>query len=151
MNAYEELFKKEIHKVKNLGIKFNNPLNLAEINALELKSNCKFPSDLIDFYQYCDGFETDDYLFRILPLKELIECKEEFSECIFHFAEYIIRSDVWLLNLENFKKYEILNNDHNSKELTKHSNSILEFVKSYLNGGLFGENEINNFWNRKKN
>lgn len=87
MNDYEKLFGEENDNLQKLGVKFNEPANLADLNALEQVLNCKLPNELAAFYQYCNGFETDDYLFRIIPIHEIIEYKSELLDNTFHFAD----------------------------------------------------------------
>lgn len=151
MNNYEKLFHEENDNLKKLGVKLNAPATISELITLEQVLNCKLPTELTTFYQYCNGFETDDHLFRVIPIQEIIEYKSELPDNTFHFAEYMIYSDQWLIKVYNSEKYEILNDDHKSKELLGLNNSILKFLKAYLNGGLFGKTESESFWNRINN
>lgn len=62
----------------------------------------------------------------------------------------MIYSDQWLIKVYNSEEYQILNDDHKSKELLGHKNSILKFLKTYLNGGLFGKTESESFLEQNK-
>ena len=148
MNNLDRLFNEKKDKVKKLGITLNNPATLEELEKLELKLNRKLPSDLINFYKFCNGFETDDYLFRVIPIQEIIDYKSELNDNIFHFAEYLIYSDQWLIQLNDLEQYEIINDNHKSQKNMVQANSIVKFLETYLDGGLFSEVENNSFWDR---
>jgi len=87
-------------------------------------------------------------MFRIIPISEIIDYRNELKSNMLHFAEYMIYSDQWLIQLNEGGSYEILNNDHETKEMTVQSNSIFEFLEIYLTGGLFNKLNNNSFWDR---
>lgn len=93
MNKFKQLFKDHKQSVKNLGITLNAPCKDKDLADLESKLNCTLPPDLIDFYTFCNGFETYDFLFRVIPLAEAVDYRSELKGNTFHFAEYMIYSD----------------------------------------------------------
>ncbi len=138
-----------IQRLKNEGLKFGIVLNppATEGELVDFKNTLQvdLPADLIEFYKKCNGFESDDYLFRVIPLKEIIENKNEFEPDTFSFAEYMIYADTWniKLNANYSNSYTIVNRNHNSNEPVKTWNSLHSFLNEYLDRkGLFGEQGI---------
>jgi hypothetical protein len=99
MNKVKQFFKDYKLEVKKLGITFNAPCSDEDLADLELKLSYPLPPDLIEFYTFCNGFNTDDLLFRVIPVHEAVDYKSELANNIFHFAEYMIYSDQWLIQL----------------------------------------------------
>ena len=80
--AFKALFGKELEIV------FNPPAKAEELKELEKSVQQSLPKDIIEFYHLCNGLETNDFLFRILPIKEILEYKDELPSSSFYFAEY---------------------------------------------------------------
>ncbi|MDI9312061.1 MAG: SMI1/KNR4 family protein [Limnohabitans sp.] len=127
-------------KVNNnlIGIELNNS---ASDNAIELfeKSKLNLPQDFKVLYKFCNGFETDQDLFRFIPLNEIIENGEDdycISKTSFHFAEYMIYSDRWTveINPNDVDNYKIYNKADNIVYLT---NSLAEFLCVFINKGIY--------------
>jgi len=148
MNKFKQLFKDHKRKVKKLGITFNAPCSDEDLADLESKLSYPLPPDLIEFYTFCNGFDTDDHLFRVIPVQEAIDYKRELANNNFHFAEYMIYSDQWLIQLYDEGQYEVINNDHGTQEMTVQTTSILKFLEIYLTEGLFSKLDNNSFWDR---
>ena len=139
----EQLFKTLEGKVKELEIELNSPATAQEIESLETAVNQKLPPELLDFYSFCNGFETNDTLFRVIPISEIISYKHELATSWFYFAEYMIYSDDWKVKLQGSEQYIITNDNHNSGTLITLTDSISEFLERYLTGGgVFGENGL---------
>lgn len=148
MNKFKQLFKDYKHSVKKLGITLNDPCSDEDITDLESKLSFPLPPDLIDFYTICNGFETLDFLFRVVPLSEAVDYRSELNSNTFHFAEYMIYSDQWLIKIGEGGSYEILNNNHGSQEMMVQATSVLNFLETYLREGLFSKLTDNSFWDR---
>ena len=148
MNKFKQLFKDHKQSVKKLGITLNAPCKDEDLADLESELSCPLPPDLIDFYTFCNGFETYDFLFRVIPLSEAVDYRSELKSNTFHFAEYMIYSDQWLIKIGEGGSYEILNNDHGSEEMKVQATSILKFLEIYLSEGLFSKLDKNSFWDR---
>jgi hypothetical protein len=148
MNKFKQLFKNKKDAVKKLGITFNDPCNDKDLTDLEQKLSYPLPPDLIEFYTFCNGFDTDDHLFRVVPISEAVDYRHELKDNTFHFAEYMIYSDQWLIQLHEGDQYEVINDDHGIQEMTVQSTSILKFLEIYLTEGLFSKLDNNSFWDR---
>ncbi|WP_436488688.1 SMI1/KNR4 family protein [Chitinophaga sp. ARDCPP14] len=127
-----------------LGITLFDKASPADIDLFEQTMGIKLPQDLKTFYLFCNGFEQNEDMFRMIPLDEIIDntLGEERSTYFsvqngFHVAEYCIYCDTWELNLdkEDENKYTISHlSDNNTLTLT---DSLPEFLNRFLNGGLF--------------
>jgi len=148
MNKFKQLFESKKDVVNELGITFNDPCSDEDLAELEAKLNHSLPPDLIEFYTFCNGFSTDDWLFRVIPVHEAVDYKSELASNTFHFAEYMIYSDEWLIQLHEGDQYEVINNDHGTQEMTVQTTSILKFLDIYLTEGLFSKSDNNSFWDR---
>ncbi len=121
-----------------LGITLYKKASESEISAFE-KSKCvKLPDDLVTFYSYCNGFESVADIFRIIPLNEIIENKQDgytAESKDFHFAEYMAYCDMWTISINQHDNnvYSIYNNAKNMITLT---NSIAEFLNTFLSAGI---------------
>jgi cell wall assembly regulator SMI1 len=62
---------------KLLGITLYEKASIADITSFEKKKGLDLPDDLRTFYSYCNGFESEEDLFRIIPLKEILENKRD--------------------------------------------------------------------------
>ena len=93
MNQFKELFGRFKEKSDVLGIVLNKPATEEELFKLEESVNQKLPNDILDFYSFCNGFESDDFIFRAIPISEILEYKAELETSSFYFAEYMIYSD----------------------------------------------------------
>jgi len=56
-----------------LGITLFEPASPTEIADFENIMNIKFPADFVEFYSFANGFESDEDMFRIIPLEEIID------------------------------------------------------------------------------
>lgn len=112
--------------------------NEAMLQAVENFYNITLPDDFKELYYFTDGFETDEDMFNMIPLKDIIEDKDRHSEAAFYIAEYMIYSDMWQLeiNPDNCNDYKIfIEADYNKIVLT---NSLGEFISRFLKAGVFG-------------
>ena len=127
-------------KIK-LGITLFAPASLSDISKFEKARNTKLPDDIKTFYSLTNGFESDEDLFRIIPLQEIVENmkdRDTYTENKgdFHIAEYLIYSDMWTLrvNASNPNQYEIYNKAESVVVLT---NLFSEFLTVFLDKGVF--------------
>lgn len=127
-------------KIK-LGITLFAPASLSDISKFEKARNTKIPDDISAFYSFTNGFESEEDLFRIIPLEEIIDNMKDRDTYVenegdFHIAEYMIYSDMWTLsvNPSNPNQYKIYNKADNVVVLT---NSFPEFLTVFLDKGVF--------------
>jgi len=121
-----------------LGITLYPKSSPDDIAAFEVIRQLKLPDDFKTFYNFCNGFESEEDLFRIIPLNEIIESGTSSyldGEKDFHFAEYMIYSDTWTISINNQgSTYSIYNKVGKTTVLT---NSLAEFLNIFLDGGVF--------------
>lgn len=124
-----------------LGITLFAPASSKEIAHFESAMHVKLPDDFVEFYSFTNGFESEENMFRIIPLDEIIDnLKAPDTYTVqptdFHFAEYLIYSDMWTININPVEKndYNIYNKAENVIRLT---NSFAEFLDTFLNGDVF--------------
>ena len=122
-----------------VGIELNKPATEDEIEFFE-SNKIQLPQDFKTMYKFSNGFETDEDLFRLIPLNEIINNGKDsycISETSFHFTEYMIYCDMWTveINPKNVDDYRIYNKADNVVYLT---NSITEFLCVFINKGIYG-------------
>ncbi len=126
----------------DLGISLRPPAPPEKIKELELILDHDLPEDIKSFYEITNGFETDDLLFQILSIEEIIQYKHELKTNEIFFAEYLIYSDVWTIKFNTGDAYQIINSGYDTREIVI-STSITDFIIEYADGGgLFGENGL---------
>ncbi|MBC6698676.1 SMI1/KNR4 family protein [Hymenobacter puniceus] len=103
------------------------------IYQFEREMNLILPADFKAFYLFCNGFESEDDMFRMIPLEEILERKQELPSHQFYVAEYLIYCDMWEVELSDQMsgKYRI----HNMNITL--TDSIVEFLNRFLQGGVF--------------
>lgn len=69
----------EIIKAKKveLGISLYPPASLADILHFEERMGIELPADIKSFYLFADGFESEEDMFRIIPLAEIIDNEKD--------------------------------------------------------------------------
>ncbi|MBT9394635.1 SMI1/KNR4 family protein [Hymenobacter sp. NST-14] len=97
----------------------------------EREMQLTLPTDFREFYLFCNGFESAEDLFRMIPLEEILERKQEFTHHHFYIAEYMIYCDMWEVELTTQFVYRI----HHNVTLT---DSLVVFLNRFLQGGVFG-------------
>ncbi|WP_215225772.1 SMI1/KNR4 family protein [Echinicola shivajiensis] len=123
----------------------------SDILSFEQRLNLRLPTELREFYRFSNGFETEELLFRILPLEEILEQKDEYEKDEFYIAEYLIYSDIWTLRVNKLTgQLSIYNSDHSSRHWMFLTNSFSEFITRFLNYGLFEEHGLYDWVNEEK-
>ncbi len=126
----------------DLGIMLYEGASMGDIVYFEKMMEVNFPDDIKTFYRFCNGFESNEDMFRLLPLDEMIENKNNGRNSYlvdpkdFHFAEYMIYCDMWTISIngQNGNEYFIYNKAETAVTLT---NSFVEFLEVFLSGGVF--------------
>jgi hypothetical protein len=121
-----------------VGLSLHPGADDAMLQAVENTYNITLPDDFKEFYRFADGFETDEDIFNMIPLKYIIENKHRKGGAAFYIAEYMIYSDMWQLeiNPDNCNDYKIIIWANNNKLVL--TNSLGEFISRFLKGGVFG-------------
>ena len=151
MNKFKAFFAKHKDRMKTLGVKLNLPATIEDICKLEIAVGHVLPEEIRNFYAYCNGFDTEDWIFNVLSIEQIHYYKSELEISEFYFAEYMIYSDDWQIKIENSDTYFITNGNHKENQRLVLTNSIFEFLDVYFNSdGLSGENGLYK-WFEKKN
>ncbi|MCR5888610.1 SMI1/KNR4 family protein [Hymenobacter sp. J193] len=114
---------------------------------VEAKLGRQLPEEIRAFYLQCPGFWTNDCLFRVLSMSDILTEIERpaapNTNLHFPIADYMIFSDVWevVLDEENPARYVIVNSNHHTEESVVLTDSLYEFVNKFLEGGIFGGEE----------
>jgi cell wall assembly regulator SMI1 len=122
-------------KHKDYGITLYPAASLGQIAYFEHTYKIILPDDIKTFYRFCDGFESAEDLFRIIPLDEI---GSRMETDFFYIAEYLIYCDMWGLkiNPSDRNDYIIFVGTDKCREL-KLTNSFTEFLERFLSGGVF--------------
>jgi hypothetical protein len=109
---------------------------LRELTEFEDRLNCPLPDDIRTLYLFCNGFESAEDIFRLVPLGEITDRLAEYTPNSFVFAEYMTYSDMWTIeiNPSGPNDYRISNRGDRYRLLT---NSLAEFLDRFLAGGVF--------------
>jgi hypothetical protein len=123
---------------EKLGIILNKGASIFEIENFEQSMKLKLPGDLRAFYEFSNGFYSEEDMFNIIPLHEIMDQRFEFKVLRpngFDFAEYMTYCDMWTISIDDEgDKYSIYNIAETEIVLT---DSVSEFLEVFLNGGVF--------------
>lgn len=135
--SLQELFDFIAGEALNLTIDLKNGATEEEIDSFESKT-FQLPDDFRQLYGFSNGFETSDWLFRVLPLQEIAENENSkmHASNSFHFAEYMIYSEIWSVELKEENKY-LIYKQYEKEDRIVFTDSLAEFLSVYVNGGLF--------------
>jgi SMI1 / KNR4 family (SUKH-1) len=113
------------------------PASGQDLINFERKLNCPLPDDFKALYLFCNGFESAEDIFRIIPLDEISDQLSRYEPNRFSFAEYLIYCDTWEIeiNPSDPTEYWISNRGKVLRLLTK---SLAEFIDRFLAKGVFG-------------
>ncbi|MEH3112632.1 SMI1/KNR4 family protein [Pedobacter terrae] len=151
MSKFKAFFAKHKDRMNALGVKLNPPSTNEDICKLEIAVGHVLPEDIKSFYSYCNGFDTEDWIFNVLSIEQILYYKSELKLSEFYFAEYMIYTDNWRIKIENSDTYFITNGNHKENQQLVLTNSIFEFLKVYFNSdGVLSENGLYK-WFEKKN
>jgi hypothetical protein len=111
------------------------------IKHFEQEMNLVLPADFKTFYAFCNGFESGEEWFRMIPLEEILEHKSEYQPRQFYVAEYLIYCDMWEVDLTDgaLGTYQI----HNG--YVPLTDSLAVFMERFLQGGLFSDTGLYNW------
>jgi hypothetical protein len=106
------------------------------INEVEHTYGITLPDDFKTLYRFTDGFELDEDIFNMIPLKEIIGNRE--TNKPIWIAEYMIYSDMWGLEINPYdhSDYSISVVDWDKGKIIL-TNSLAEFIGRFLKGGVF--------------
>jgi len=116
-----------------LGITLYEPAHDYDIENFEQELNIKLPDDIKAFYRFCNGFESEEDMFRIIPLEEILYNKSKYITNEFYIAEYMVYCDMWTVSV---------NDTDNSYNISILTNSFTEFLDRFIQGGVFEENGL---------
>lgn len=121
-----------------LGLTLHSGASEELITQVESSFNTVLPVDFKTLYRFTDGFETEEDIFNIIPLAEIIDNKNRDDDRSLYFAEYMIYSDMWQLeiNERDPDQYLISVVDYHVGRIVL-TNSLGEFISKFLKGGVF--------------
>ena len=128
------------------GITINPPASEVEIKVFEQKLGFELPADFKQFYSLCNGFECTEDIFKMVSLQDALQYEQDYGENWFHFAEYMIYSDMWSVRVESNAQYEIFNKD---MEIVL-SSSLKEFLQRFLQGNVFDKGGLYDLQEERK-
>lgn len=110
------------------------------IQQFEQEMNLVLPADFKTFYSFCNGFESEKDMFRMIPLEEILEYQHELQPQQFYLAEVLIYSDTWEVELTNQPSgYRI----HNTGATL--TDSLAVFLNRFLHGGVYQKHGLYNW------
>jgi hypothetical protein len=121
-------------KHKESGIIIKSPVAGPEIQNFERQIGFELPPDFKEFYSICNGFECTEDIFRMVSIEEALKYEQDYGKNWFHFAEYMIYSDMWSLRKTDTGNYEIFNKSDTEVVLTP---SLHKFLQRFLQGNVF--------------
>jgi hypothetical protein len=121
---------------KALGITLYAPATRYEIEMVEKSMNISFPDELKEFYLFCNGFESEEDMFRVVPLDEMQHIYKPPRKNQICIAEYLVYCDYWELTIDVKDSSFTISN---GVVLT---NSLTEFLDHFLTGGVFEPNGL---------
>jgi hypothetical protein len=103
------------------------------IQQFEQEMKLVLPADFKTFYTFCNGFESAEDMFRIIPLEEMLEYRAKLPDKQFYLAEYLLYCGMWEveIGIPVSDSYQICDR---GVILT---NSLAVFVGRFLQGGVF--------------
>jgi hypothetical protein len=110
------------------------PASAHQISVLERQVGFSLPTDFKTFYTLCNGFECNEDIFTITPLSDIVQWQQDFGPNWFYFAEYMMYSEKWGMQLTGDGQYVIFNGDYPELTLTS---SLHEFLARFLQGNVF--------------
>ncbi|MES2278556.1 MAG: SMI1/KNR4 family protein [Bacteroidota bacterium] len=148
MNTITEIIAYLKSNRDELGITLELSAHAELINQVEETYNIKLPDDIRTFYEFANGFESDDFMFRIIPLEEMVENRRTYNYNELCIAEYMIYSDTWNLIIDQEdNKYRIVNGNHSDEKIVTLTNSLADFLQRFIDGGLLGKNGLYYWYN----
>jgi SMI1 / KNR4 family (SUKH-1) len=121
-----------------LDLTLHKPASEELLSEVERVFGITLPSDFKTLYRFTDGFETEEDMFNMIPIAEIIDSKKRHNEEPFYFAEYMIYCDSWQLeiNSKNNDEYDITVIDFEVGKILL-TNSLGEFIRRFLSRGVF--------------
>lgn len=138
-SSIESIFEHITQNQTALGITLYPCADSEDIKIFETDNGIILPDDFKSLYKLCNGFESEEDMFRIIPLNEIsneIMLSKNTIRKRLPFAEYMIYSDTWEFSIDKHSenKYLICNVSDKTIELT---DSLIEFLSVFLKGGVF--------------
>ena len=86
MSQFKAFFSKHQARMKALGVKLNPPATIENIGSLENAVGYVLPEEIRSFYAHCNGFDTDDWMFNLLSIEQILYYKSELELPEFYFG-----------------------------------------------------------------
>ncbi|MFD2783927.1 SMI1/KNR4 family protein [Hymenobacter rubripertinctus] len=108
------------------------------IQQLEAALGLVLPADFREFYTFCNGFESAEFLFHMTPIEEIIHFKEDYQPHQFLFAEYAVCVDFWIVEITPGSRGYRMLGQHPDGEMVFLTDSLALFIARFLQGGVLG-------------
>ena len=129
-----ELIQAIAEKHKHEKFVLRPPVSPDRLAIFEKHIGFPLPDDFRTFYTICDGFEMDDDdMFKFADLDEIMKGHGTKEKNAFHFADYLVYSDMWTLKYFGAGDYRIMH--LGAKEIIL-TDSLAEFLGRFLQGGV---------------
>lgn len=117
------------------GITLYPPASKSQLIEFEKQLCIKLPDDIAELYRFANGFESEEDMFRIIPLNEILDRSDKYDANTFYIAEYMVYCDMWEVVLDPVSNatYKIQGNPNR----TVLTDSFAEFLQRFLRGGVF--------------
>lgn len=117
-------------------ITLNQGASDESIEQFEKSTGIILPDDVKQFYRFANGFESEEYLFNIVPLEYIVDSETG----NIYIAEYSIYADMWQLEINPANANDYLITTMSAKdERIVLTNSFAELLSRFLKEGLIGE------------
>ncbi|SDK58224.1 hypothetical protein SAMN04487898_109190 [Pedobacter sp. ok626] len=132
-SAIEEL--KE--RAKTGALRLHSGASETSLKEVERIYSKTLPEDFKMLYRFSDGFDTDEDIFNMIRIEEIIENKMKYNNQLY-IAEYMTYCDSWELDIsiQNPNDYQITNLTRLNTTITL-TRSLAEFIHRFLQGGVF--------------
>ncbi|WP_170172532.1 SMI1/KNR4 family protein [Hymenobacter rigui] len=113
------------------------PASAQLMQQLEAALGVVLPADFREFYAFCNGFGSAEFLFHITPIEEILHFKD-YQPHQFLFAEYGACVDFWIVEIApEATSYRILSQG-SAGEMVFLTDSLALFIHRFLQGDIFG-------------
>jgi hypothetical protein len=110
--------------------------------TFEARFDLVLPPDFKRLYSFSNGFESEEDMFRLIPLEELMHDwrAKEMGYSKFYFCEYLVYCDMWGIDLSSSEQlsYSIFYPVSEGRRLFM-TNSLAEFLSRFLEAGVYGK------------
>ncbi|PWK27938.1 SMI1/KNR4 family protein SUKH-1 [Arcicella aurantiaca] len=138
-STIEEIIEFMFQNQSELNIILYNKASDEEVELFE-QSKIHLPDDIKQFYKFCNGFYSNEDMFRIIPLNEIIDNGDDEylkNKTSFHIGEYMIYCDLWTIDINPNNKNDYIIYQNTGERIIILTKSFVEFLECYINRGVY--------------